>query len=80
MIINVLGLSRKSTARQLSKFFQAHGKIKSCDIVKDQISGESKGFGFVEMFNDDEAKTTIEKLNGATFDGRKIRVKEYFKK
>ena len=75
MIINVLGLSRKTTSRELSKFFQSYGKVKSCNIIMDQQSGQSKGFGFVEMFDDEEAKTAINRINGQQFDGKKIRAK-----
>ncbi|MFT6077097.1 MAG: RNA recognition motif-containing protein [Myxococcota bacterium] len=75
MNITILDLSRKTTARQLSKVFQTHGKVKSCDIVKDHNTGESKGFGFVEMLNEDEANAAIENIHGTKFDGHKIRVK-----
>ncbi|MFT6332668.1 MAG: RNA recognition motif-containing protein [Lentimonas sp.] len=75
MILNILDLSRRTKARELGKVFQTHGKVKSCDIVMDKNTGESKGFGFVEMLNDDEARTAIEKIHGTKFDGSKIRVK-----
>ncbi|MFT5703930.1 MAG: RNA recognition motif-containing protein [Rickettsiales bacterium] len=75
MIINVFDLSRKTTSRQLIKVFQTHGKVKTCDIIKDQNTGESKGFGFVEMINEEEAASAIKNIHGTKFDGHKIRVK-----
>ncbi|HNP33096.1 MAG TPA: RNA-binding protein [Flavobacterium sp.] len=52
--------------------FEAYGTVDSVKIITDKFSGRSKGFGFVEMSNDDEAQKAIEELNGATVEGRTI--------
>ena len=69
-------LSYDSTENSLQDFFAKVGKVESVAIIKDRISGRSKGFGFVEMSTDDEAKTAIETLNGKELDGRTITVDE----
>lgn len=56
----------------LKESFEAYGTVESAKIIKDKMSGRSKGFGFVEMTNDDEALKAIEELNGAQVDGRSI--------
>ena len=75
MIINILNLSRKTTVAHLIKAFKAHGIVESCDIVMDKQTGESKGFGFVKMLNDNEANAAIMNLHGKKFGGNIIRVK-----
>jgi RNA recognition motif-containing protein len=75
MNINILKLSRKTTRGELIKLFEEYGTVESCDIVMDKQSGESKGFGFVKMSNDDEANEAIKNLHGAIFGGSKIKVK-----
>lgn len=57
---------------ELREFFEEYGEVTSAKIIKDKISGRSKGFGFVEMSNDEQAQQAIDKLNGAEVDGRKI--------
>ncbi|CAG0926104.1 unnamed protein product [Notodromas monacha] len=52
--------------------FEEYGKVNSIKIITDKFTGRSKGFGFVEMENEEEAKKAIAELNGATIDGRKI--------
>jgi len=69
-------LSYDTTENSLQDFFAKAGKVESAAVIKDRISGRSKGFGFVEMSNDDEAKTAIETLNGKELDGRTITVDE----
>jgi RNA recognition motif-containing protein len=56
----------------LRESFEAYGAVESVKIITDKFTGRSKGFGFVEMTNDDEAQKAIEELNGATVDGRTI--------
>jgi RNA recognition motif-containing protein len=56
----------------LRESFEAYGTVDSVKIVTDKFTGRSKGFGFVEMPNDDEAQKAIDELNGATVDGRTI--------
>ena len=56
--------------------FQAFGNVVSAKIITDRDSGQSKGFGFVEMSSDDEAHAAIDGMNGQNVDGRAIRVNE----
>jgi len=60
----------------LKQAFSAYGKVVSATVVVDRRSGRSKGFGFVEMENDSEAKAAIEALNGSELNGRNIVVNE----
>lgn len=69
-------LSWDTTDESLNSFFAAAGTVVSATVIKDKYSGRSKGFGFVEMSSEDEAKQAIEKLNGQTLDGRAIVVNE----
>ena len=64
------------TDEQLSEFFSQAGKIVSAVVISDKYSGRSKGFGFVEMGNEEEAKKAIEMFNGKDFQGRNIVVNE----
>jgi len=61
---------------QLKEFFSQAGTVESANVIVDRMSGRSRGFGFVEMASDDEAKTAIETLNGQELDGRAIVVNE----
>lgn len=61
---------------QLSEIFSAAGTVDSATVISDKFSGRSKGFGFVEFSNDDEAQAAIDKLNGSDVDGRSIVVNE----
>ncbi|MGG7034079.1 MAG: RNA recognition motif domain-containing protein [Flavobacterium sp.] len=56
----------------LRESFEAYGAVDSVKIITDKFTGRSKGFGFVEMTNDDEAQKAIDELNGATVQGRAI--------
>jgi RNA recognition motif-containing protein len=56
----------------LRESFEAYGTVDSVKIITDKFTGRSKGFGFVEMPNDDEAQKSIDELNGATVQGRAI--------
>jgi RNA recognition motif-containing protein len=56
--------------------FQNYGTVVSAKIITDRDSGQSKGFGFVEMGTEDEARAAINGLNGQTVDGRAIKVNE----
>lgn len=60
----------------LKQTFTPYGKVVSATVVVDRRSGRSKGFGFVEMENDSEAKAAIEALNGSELNGRNIVVNE----
>lgn len=60
----------------LGQLFAGVGQVRSVNIIKDKFSGSSRGFAFVEMATEEEAKKAIEKLNGYELEGRKIIVKE----
>lgn len=68
------GLPYSLTETQLKDLFAAEGTVSSCNLIIDRYSGRSKGFGFVEMENDDEADKAIASLNGKDVEGRKIAV------
>lgn len=65
-----------TTSDELKQVFAAAGQVVEANVVMDKMSGRSRGFGFVEMSSEDEAKTAIEKLNGSDVGGRKIFVSE----
>lgn len=60
----------------LQGILNEYGEVTSCKIIKDRETGRSKGFGFVEVADDDAGTKIIEELNGAEFDGRTMVVKE----
>ena len=60
----------------LKDFFAAAGTVVSANVIVDRDTNRSKGFGFVEMSSDDEAKKAIDELNGKELDGRPINVSE----
>ncbi|HVX24473.1 MAG TPA: RNA-binding protein [Candidatus Saccharimonadales bacterium] len=60
----------------LKAAFEAVGTVVSANVITDRDTGRSKGFGFVEMSSDDEAKAAVEKLNNSDLDGRTITVSE----
>lgn len=64
------------TEEALGTKFSAHGKVESAKLITDRDTGQSKGFGFVEMGSDAEANAAISALNGVDFDGRAIKVNE----
>ncbi len=70
------GLSWNTTDDQLKEFFSEAGEVVSANVITDKYSGRSKGFGFVEMSSEKEAKEAMKKLNGKEFDGRTIVVDE----
>jgi RNA recognition motif-containing protein len=76
MKLFVGGLSWDTTDESLRTFFSGAGNVVSASVVMDRFSGRSRGFGFVEMSNDEEAKKAISTLNGQTLDGRTIVVNE----
>jgi RNA recognition motif-containing protein len=61
---------------ELKEFFSEIGEVVSATVITDRESGRSKGFGFVEMSSEDEAKAAIDKLNGKDLDGRPVTVNE----
>ena len=76
MNIYVGNLSYGTDRDELREVFAAFGEVTAARIVTDRESGKSKGFGFVEMANDAEAKSAIEGLNGTEVGGRKVVVNE----
>ena len=72
-----VGNMNYSTAEnQLRDLFAQYGEVTSVNIIVDRYTGKAKGFGFVEMANDDEAQKAIDALNGFEFMGRQLRVNE----
>ena len=69
-------LAYNTTEDQLRELFAQAGAVESTTVISDKFSGRSRGFGFVEMTNDNEATAAIEKFNGQDLDGRKIVVNE----
>ncbi len=76
MNIYVGNLSWSMTDGDLEGLFTPYGAVSSAKILKDKMSGRSKGFGFVEMADDEAAKTAIANLNETEIQGRKIIVNE----
>lgn len=69
-------LSYNTTEDALKELFAQHGTVESVSILMDKFSGRSRGFGFVEMATDEEAKGAVEKVNGTNLDGRDLVVNE----
>jgi len=69
-------LSYEVTDSALAAMFEAHGAVKSAQVIMDRDTGRSKGFGFVEMANDQEAQAAISALNGQQVGGRALTVNE----
>jgi len=74
MNIYVGNLSYSATEEDLKVLFGQHGEVASVNIVTDRYSGQSKGFGFVEMPEDQQAQTAISELDGYMFKGRSLKV------
>ena len=69
-------LSYQVESSELEQLFGAHGQVLSAQIINDRETGRSKGFGFVEMANDQEAEAAIAALNGQQHNGRALTVNE----
>ena len=76
MNIYVGNLSHQVTEDELRESFEAFGEVTSVNIIKDKYSGESKGFGFIEMPNKEEATAAMEEMNGKEIENRTIAVNE----
>ena len=76
MKILVRNLARTTSEAEIRTLFEVHGKVQSCKLVMDNITGESKGFGFIEMPKPGDVKAAIKNLNGKEVNGNKIRVKK----
>ncbi|QTN31919.1 RNA-binding protein [Akkermansiaceae bacterium] len=75
MQILIRNIDRSLTQPEIVCHFRKFGKVKSCEVVKDAKTGQSKGFGFAEMPNLDEAMKAIEALNGMKLGSSALRVK-----
>lgn len=76
MKIYVGNLSRQVTTETLQQAFEAFGQVASAEIIKDKYSGESKGFGFIEMPSKSEAQAAMAGLNGQVIEGKSLIVNE----
>ena len=70
------GLPYSVTEGKLQEIFSAHGTVESANVISDKLTGQSRGFGFVEMNSSGEAQKAIEALNGTQLDGRTLIVNE----
>lgn len=76
MNIYVGNLSYDTDSDQLRAAFERFGQVRDARVVEDRQTGRSRGFGFVEMANDSEARTAIAELNGSNLQGRTLTVNE----
>jgi RNA recognition motif-containing protein len=76
MKLLIRNLTRNTSEKELLALFQPFGTVQSCNLVLDQDTGISKGFGFVEMPKQGEAKAAMKNLNGKAVGSSKIRVKK----
>lgn len=74
--LHVGSLSYGTSEDSLKSYFSQCGNVESANVIIDKATGRSRGFGFVEMSNDEEAQKAITSLNGTELDGRKITVNE----
>lgn len=70
------GLPYATTEDALKEYFSQAGAVESANIITDRMTGRSKGFGFVEMNNDDEAAKAIDMFHGKEYEGRTLTVNE----
>ena len=76
MNIYVSNIAYTATDEALTEAFAVHGAVESARIIRDRSSGRSRGFGFVEMANEEEGRKAVEALNGSDFLGRAMSVRE----
>ena len=74
--IYVGNLPYSMSDESLQDIFNPYGEVTSARVIKDKFTSRSRGFGFVEMANDDEADKAIAELNGKSIDGRDLKVSE----
>ena len=70
------GLPYSISDTQLEELFSAHGTVESARVITDRMTGRSRGFGFVEMANQNEAEAAMTELNGSQLEGRTLTVNE----
>ena len=76
MRLLIRNLDRKTTEAELRTLFETYGKVQFVTLILDKETGNSKGFGFIEMPKPGDAKAAIKNLNGKDIAGKKIRVKK----
>ena len=76
MDIYVGNLSYETTDKDLQRLFEKYGTVTSVRVITERDTGRSKGFGFLEMPERDEAMKAIDEINGSELDGRSLRVNE----
>ena len=74
--IYVGGLPYSTSESELTELFAPHGTVESVKVITDRFTGQSRGFGFVEMSTSDQANSAITALNGTQLDGRTLTVNE----
>jgi cold-inducible RNA-binding protein len=74
--IYVGNLSRTTTEATLKALFEAYGPVASVKLVKDRVTGEARGFAFVDMEDEEASKQAIAALNGKEVDGQRLRINE----
>jgi RNA recognition motif-containing protein len=74
MNIYISGLSHNINDEDLGELFTEYGKVSSAKVINDRETGQSRGFGFVEMPNEEDGQKAIEELNGAEYDSKVITV------
>ncbi len=74
--IYVGGLPYSTSESELNELFAPHGTVESVKVITDRFTGQSRGFGFVEMSTSDQANSAITALNGTQLDGRTLTVNE----
>lgn len=80
MTIYVGNIAYAMTVEELKKLFVVYGNVTNVKIIFDRLTGKSKGFGFVEMENDEEAENAIRALNDTMFKGRNLKVNNAHRK
>jgi RNA recognition motif-containing protein len=76
--IYVGNMSYNTTEEGLRSAFAAYGEVVDATVITDRATGQSRGFGFVEMASDEDARSAIAELNGQDLDGRPIKVSEAY--
>ena len=76
MNIYIANLNYATKSESLQALFAEYGEVTSANVITDRETGRSRGFGFVEMTNDEDGKKAIEALNGVDFEGKTITVNE----
>ncbi len=76
MKLLIRNLKRSTTESEIQAIFEAYGTVDSCALVMDDATGKSKGFGFVEMPDSEEAQAAMKAIDGTKISGSRVRVRE----